>query len=152
MIEGHSTRLQKTNLMQAKKLLTLCVFCLSALLSCAQADKEWSWNVETNTIEDSQYLLQSQMNDSLYKSIVGRDVKLKDRIIKTEKEALDLGKSIFLKEFDSGWHEPDRRYLVHFIKGYWIVKGLLPEGMTGGTLVTVIDSESGNHYYSQVWK
>jgi len=138
--------------MQNKKFITLYILCLSTLMSCAHADKGLTWNAEVNTIEDSHYFLRSQMNDSLYQAMEGRHVKRSNRVIKTKKEAIELGKSVFLKEFSKDDTVEERRYMVHLIKGFWIVKGLLPHGFTGGTLVTVIDSESGELFYTQVWK
>ena len=136
--------------MKNKNLFTLSILCLCTLVSCTQADKGLNWNVEVNTIEDSHYLLRNQMNDSLYQATEGRHVKRSNRLIKTKKEAIESGKSVFLKEllYDLG----ERRYLTHLIKGYWIVKGMLPLEFTGGTLVTVIDSENGEVCCTQVWK
>ena len=138
--------------MKNKNLITLCILCLSTLLSCAQSDKGLNWNAEVNTIEDSHFFLRNQMNDSLYQATEGRHVKRSNRFIKTKKEAIELGKSVFLKEFGKDYDLDERRYMVHLIKGFWIVKGLLPLGFTGGTLVTVIDSESGELSYTLVWK
>jgi len=138
--------------MQIKSLYTLCILCLSVLMSCAQAEKGLNGNVEVNTIEDSHYFLRNQMSDSLYQAIDGRHVKKSNRVIKTEKEAIELGKSFFFKEFGENYNSEERRYMVNLIKGFWIVKGMLPVGHSGGTLVTVIDSESGELFYTQVWK
>ena len=121
-------------------------------MSCAQAEKGLNGNVEVNTIEDSHYFLRNHMSDSLYQSIDGRYVKKSNRAIKTEKGAIELGKLVFFKEFGENYNSKERQYLVHHIKGFWIVKGMLPIGYTGGTLVTVIDSESGKLFYTQVWK
>jgi len=107
-------------------------------------------NVEVGTIEDSHYLLRSQMGDSLYQAMQGRIVKSADRLIKTEEEAIESGKSVFSKKLPNDLDA--RRYLAHYINGYWIVKGLLPAGFMGGTLVTVIDSKSGEPAHTQVWK
>lgn len=138
--------------MQNKKLIILCILCLSALMSWAQASKELTSDVEVNTIEDSNYILYHQMGDSLYQAIEERHVNSSNRLIKTEKEALELGKQVFLKEFGKNYNLESRRYMVHHIKGYWIVKGLQPHGYTGGTLVAVFDSESGQLFCSLYWK
>ncbi|MDF1698090.1 MAG: NTF2 fold immunity protein [Saprospiraceae bacterium] len=92
------------------------------------------------------------MSDSLYQAIEGRNVKIKNRLIKTEKEAIAVGKSIFHKEFGEDYMDDDRRYIVLHIKGYWIVKGLQAVGYTGGTLVTVIDSKNGDIQFTKIWK
>ena len=138
--------------MQIKSLYTLCILCLSVLMSCAQAEKGLNGNVEVNTIEDSHYFLRNHMSDSLYQSIDGRQVKKSNRAIKTKKEVIELGESVFFKEFGENYNSEERRYMVNLIKGFWIVKGMLPVGHSGGTLVTVIDSESGELFYTQVWK
>ena len=138
--------------MENKNLIILCLLSLSTILSCKHTEKGLNWNVEVNTIEDSHYFLRTQMSDSLYNATKGRHVKKSNRIVKTKREVIDLGKSVFFKEFSNDDSIADRRYVVHFINGFWIVKGLLPHGFTGGTLVTAIDSESGEFFYTQVWK
>ena len=77
------------------------------------------------------------MTDSLYQTIDGRRVKRKQ---------------VLGKEFGEEYFVDDRRFLVHHVNGYWIVKAMLPKGFSGGTLVTIIDSESGITYKSLVWK
>ena len=138
--------------MKNKILITLCIFGSTTLMSSAQADKELSWNVEVNTIEDSQYLLKDQLNDSLYKATEGRHVKRSNRIIKTKKKAIILAKQALLNEFGKEHYIEEKKFKVHFVRGYWIVKGMLPRGFVGGTLVAVFDSESGELFKTLVWK
>tara|TARA_B100000795_G_C22519833_1_gene330958 strand:+ start:307 stop:525 length:219 start_codon:yes stop_codon:yes gene_type:complete len=59
---------------------------------------------------------------------------------KQKKRPLNSGNHFFFKEFGENYNSEERRYIVHLIKGFWIVKGILPVGYTGGTLVPVIDS------------
>lgn len=103
-------------------------------------------------IKDSRSILKSQMTDSLYQAMDGRKVKRSDRIIKTNRAATELGKSVFLKKYGKDYGVEGRDYTIHLISGFWIVKGLLPRGFTGGTLVAVFDSESGELFYTLVWK
>ena len=121
-------------------------------LYCSPKNKELSWNVEVDTIEDSQWLLKDQMPDSLYTSIQGRKVKQRQRQIKNEKEAIEIGRSIFAESFGSEYHYDERRYLAHLAHGYWVIKGLQPKGFMGGTLVTVVDSQTGEIFKTLVWK
>jgi len=138
--------------MWTKNIFSICICLFCTTWVAAQSDKELTWNVEVNTIKDSHYLLKHQMGDSLFQSIEGRQVKRTNRIIKSKRAALKKGKKVFTAEFGDAYEIEGRRFLVHFIKGYWIVKALLPEGFSGGTLVTVFDSESGKELYTLVWK
>lgn len=122
------------------------------LLSCAKREQELKWNAELETLDDSRYLLKNQMPDSLYQTIQGRRVKMGKRLIKTEDDAIALGKEIFWKDFGKDYHPQDRRYMAHLVNGFWVIKGLQPIGFTGGALVAVVDSENGDKLYSLVWK
>ena len=133
-------------------LTTLGILCLIALMSCAKTNKELTWDAEVHTIADSRYLLKHEVKDSLYQAIEGRRVKRGKRIIETKKEAINLAKPAFLEELGTDYNIEERRYIVHLVNGFWIVKGLQPRGYTGGTLVAIIDSESGQFLTTLYWK
>jgi hypothetical protein len=101
--------------------------------------------------EDNHPILKSQMSDSLYQATQGRTVKRSDRIVKTKSAAFEIAKPAFLKIEDKEFVE-GRLYAFHLVNGFWIVKGMLREGFTGGTLVEIIDAESGELLHTLVWK
>jgi hypothetical protein len=92
------------------------------------------------------------MNDSLFQAMDRRHVKRRNRVIKTKKEAIKLAKPVFSNEFGKDYNIEERLYTVHHMNGFWIVRGHLPNGYTGGTLVAVIDSESGKPFCTLIWK
>ena len=102
-------------------------------------------------IKDSRSILKHEMSDSLFQITEGRKVKRSDRVIKKRKEVKELAKPVFLEKYEDYGVE-GRGYTIHLINGFWIVKGLLPRGLAGGTLVAVFDAESGKLYSSLVWK
>ena len=112
--------------MQNRILCTLCLFFFISSSTCSKTNKELTWNAEVNTIKDSQYLLKHQLSDSLYQAISDRRIKRSDRVIKTEKEAIEFAVPFFSKEFGEDYEIEERRFLGHLIKGFWIVKGLQP--------------------------
>ena len=103
-------------------------------------------------IEDSHSILESQMPASQYQAIEGRHVKIGSRVIKTERDAIELAKPIFLEKFGNDHGLGGRHHTGHLIHGFWVVKGLLPRGFSGGTQVAVLDSESGDLYCTLIWK
>lgn len=92
------------------------------------------------------------MTDSLFQATEGRRVKRSDRVIKNRREVKAPAKQVFLEKYDKDYGVEGRNYTIHFINGFWIVKGLLPRGFTGGTLVAIFDSESGELFSTLVWK
>ena len=103
-------------------------------------------------IKDSRSILKHQMSDSLYQVMDRRKVKRSDRLIKTRKGATFLAKQALQKVYGKDYEVVGREYTIHHINGFWIVKGLLPRGFSGGTLVAVFDSESGELFDTLVWK
>lgn len=101
---------------------------------------------------DNLPILKSTMSDSLYNATEGRHVNKKNRAIKTKIEAFELAKPAFIEKVGYNENILDRLYAIDLVHGFWIVKGMLPRGYTGGTLVAVIDSESGVLLYSFIWK
>ncbi|MBT8231527.1 MAG: hypothetical protein HKO66_16780 [Saprospiraceae bacterium] len=126
--------------------------CLFILISCAPKESEIIWDAELETMADSRYLLKNQLDSSIYYSLGNRYVKRSKRAIKTKKEALNYGKKIFWRDFGKEYNIEDRRFKVHLVKGYWIVKGLLPIGYSGGALIAIVDSETGKLTKSLIWK
>jgi len=102
--------------------------------------------------EDSHSILKNQMDDSLYQAVEGRHVETSNRVIKTKSESIELAKPVFLESYGKDYGIEERQYTSHLIHGFWVVKGLLPRGYTGGTLVAVFDSESGDLFSTLVWK
>ena len=102
--------------------------------------------------EDNHAILKHQMKDSLFQTIEGRHVKRSDRIVKTKKEAIEIAKRVFWKEYGKDFSIDERIYLSHLVNGFWIARGMLPKGYTGGTLVAIIDSESGELFSTLIWK
>ena len=119
------------------------------LLSCSP---KRTVTVDYSYEEDNIAILKDQMTDSLYLAMEGREVKKSERVVKTEKEAIKLAKPVLLKVLGDNYNVEDRIYTVHLLNGYWIVRGHLPDGFSGGTLVSVIDSESGDSNYTFVWR
>ena len=102
--------------------------------------------------EDNPLILKEGMSDSLYQATKGRHVKRSDRVVKTEQEAFEIAKLKFQEEFGYNEDIMDRLYAIHLVDGFWIVKGMLPPGFNGGTIVAVIDSESGELLYTLHWR
>ena len=102
--------------------------------------------------EDNHRILKSHLSDSLYRATAGRRVKRNSRAVKTESTAFALAKPAFVET--AGYNEDilDRLYAINLANGFWIVKGMLPPGYTGGTLVAIIDSKSGELLHAFIWK
>jgi len=101
--------------------------------------------------KDNQLILKNHMSDSLYQTTLGRQIKRSNRLVKTEEDAFQIARLAFLKHEDLEYVK-GRLYAFYLLNGFWIVKGMLPSGYTGGTLVAVIDSESGELIFSLIWR
>ncbi len=130
--------------MKGYSFITLLFF---FMMACSPKPITTGWDTSK---DDSRALLQYQLGDSLYQTIDGRQVKRRDRRVRTKKDALQLGMPALIKEYGKEDAE-GRNYDVHLIHGYWIVRGILPPGFTGGMLVAVIDAESGDLLHTLVW-
>ena len=123
---------------------------LICVLSCTSLIKNVAG--QDSIKEDSYKILKSQMNDSLFQAMEGRYVKRSNRVIKSKKEAIELAKTAFWKEYGKDNMINERKYTSHLMNGFWIVRGLLPRPYTGGTIVAILDAENGEHFSSLVWK
>lgn len=131
------------------KLQILLLLSLLYLVSCAPVHNARG---DYSLRKDNHAILKDQMSDSLIQSIQDRHVPRSNRVIRSKKEALEFAKTVFQKKYG---HEDDieaRIFTTHLVKGYWIVRGLLPRGFNGGTLVSVIDSETGELFCTFIWR
>lgn len=101
---------------------------------------------------DNHAILQSQLSDSLYQATEGRRLSRKNRSLKTKTAAFELAKPAFLEAVGDTEDISGRRYAVDLVNGFWIVKGILPDGYTGGTLVAIMDAASGERLFTLIWK
>ncbi|MCR9287434.1 MAG: YbbC/YhhH family protein [Bacteroidetes bacterium] len=121
---------------------------LFLLLSCSQRQ----FVIGKDPYEkDNHSILKSEMSDSLYQATAERNVKRSNRVVKTKRAAYEFAKPAFLK-IEGKESVEGRLYAFYLVNGFWIVKGMLPEGFTGGTVVAVIDSESGELISTVSWR
>ncbi len=101
---------------------------------------------------DNHAILKQQMSDSLFQAMEGRQVKRSKRVVKTKREAIEIAKQVFWKEYNKGYNLDERIYMSQLVNGFWVTRGMLPRGSTGGGLVAIIDAESGELFSTLVWK
>ncbi len=65
-------------------------------------------------------------------------------LIDNQETAIKLSEVLLFKIYGEDMIKAERPYEVHFIDGYWILKGTLPVGADGGTFFSIIfDSRDG---------
>jgi hypothetical protein len=132
--------------------MRLHISILSAMLFLVSCAPKHNARGDYSLRTDNRALLEDQLNDSLLQLTEGRKVKRSNRVIKTKKEALELATTVFLKEYGEDDNVEERIFTIHLLNGFWIVRGLLPHGFNGGTLVAIIDSQSGELLSTLVWR
>ena len=81
--------------------------------------------------EDNHAILKQQMSDSLFHAMEGRHVKRSNRLIKTEKEVIEIARQAFLKEYGEDYALEDRIYMSHLLNGFWVARGMLGDSQEG---------------------
>ncbi|WP_306640876.1 NTF2 fold immunity protein [Sanyastnella coralliicola] len=122
---------------------------LLSLVSCVYA--EFSRGVDPYP-EDNSFILVEALGDSLYELNLHERIRKRDKKINTDLQAFAAAKPDLREAFGEDEDILVRAYAFHDINGYWIVKGLLPEGFAGGTLVAVVDSRTGETVRVMTWR
>ncbi|MFH0894918.1 MAG: NTF2 fold immunity protein [Bacteroidota bacterium] len=81
------------------------------------------------------------MNDSLYRTYENRIVQRKDRVVKSKHQAKKTIEPLAIAKY--GDQKDERPYEIHLINGLWFMKGTLSKRWTGGTIIGVLDSKTG---------
>lgn len=135
--------------------LSIMRYCLPLLLSLfclAACSKKPYIQGRDQYKDDSLPILMDQLSDSLYQATDGRKIKRSDRAVKTKLEAFERAKPALAKEFGADEDIMGRPYAIYLVNGFWIVKSMLPRGFAGGTLVAIIDAETGQLHATLAWR
>lgn len=115
---------------------------LPLLLAASCASHEFTREKDMDAHENPE-LLQQVMSEAEFDLIEGQEIGLDKQKVNTADKAFELGLAQFTADFGSDDSVHSRRFTTDYLFGYWVVKGLLPEGFTGGRLVVVIDAATG---------
>ena len=62
-------------------------------------------------------------------------------ILKEKKSAIRFAESVVFERYGKQTIKKQRPYEVYYIDNYWIIKGTLPKGATGGTFLIIINAK-----------
>lgn len=122
---------------------------LTCLMSCSP--RQYSQGRDLLK-EDNDAILKSQMSDSLFYATQGRQISSRNRLVKTKRDAFEHTMPVFLEKYGDDFNVKDRLYAFDLRNGFWIVKGMLPKGYAGGTLVAILDARKGDLISTFIWK
>ena len=81
------------------------------------------------------------------------DILYKGKVlIDDEKTAIKFAEVIMFKVYGQQKIEDERPYEVHYIDGYWIIRGTLPIGYDGGTFQIIFSAKDGQIIRSTHYK
>ncbi len=112
-------------------ILLIIIFFSTTLITYSQTDK-------TNLrFEYAKQELESALNNESSKQI------LVDTVIKSQITAIKYAETILFDIYGQKNIEKQKPYEIYEIDGYWIIGGILPNGMVGGTFKIIINSKNG---------
>ena len=102
--------------------------------------------------EDNVPILKDALSEAAFQANEDELVSEPSLHIKEDAQAFAAAQPFLEKEYGNNENILSREYAFYRINGYWIVKGLLPSGFTGSTLIAVVDARSGETIYTEIWR
>ncbi|UFH33590.1 YbbC/YhhH family protein [Chryseobacterium sp. C-71] len=118
------------------------------LISFSCSEKKDTNKISDQKPESSNIEIFIENKDSEYAKTELENAKISNefsptKVILDPKTAVEISESILFPIYGKENIIKQRPYDVHFIHGYYIIKGTFPEPQIGGTFIIIINSKDG---------